>query len=48
MPVGPDRGASTLYTGEADEAQRPPCGVARLERKSITFKIATIFAKTAL
>ncbi|MGD6965296.1 hypothetical protein ACQCVP_02560 [Rossellomorea vietnamensis] len=36
MPVGPDQGASTFYTGEAEEAHRPPRGVVRLERKSIT------------
>ncbi|MGD6965021.1 hypothetical protein ACQCVP_01160 [Rossellomorea vietnamensis] len=46
MPVGAEQGASTFYTGEAEEAQRPPRGVARLERKSIIFKIAAIFAKT--
>ncbi|MGD6968308.1 hypothetical protein ACQCVP_17905 [Rossellomorea vietnamensis] len=39
MPVGPEQGASTLYTGEAEEAQRPPRGVVRLEWKSITFPL---------
>ncbi|MGD6965469.1 hypothetical protein ACQCVP_03430 [Rossellomorea vietnamensis] len=47
MPVGADQGAFTFYTGEAEEAGRPPRGVARLERKSITFKSATIFVETA-
>ncbi|MGD6968135.1 hypothetical protein ACQCVP_17040 [Rossellomorea vietnamensis] len=36
MPVGADQGASTLFAGEAEEAHRPPRGVGRLERKSIT------------
>ncbi|MGD6965849.1 hypothetical protein ACQCVP_05425 [Rossellomorea vietnamensis] len=36
MPVGTDQGASTFYTGEAEEAHRPPRGVVRLERRSIT------------
>ncbi|MGD6965151.1 hypothetical protein ACQCVP_01815 [Rossellomorea vietnamensis] len=47
MPVGPDRGASTLYTGEAEEAGRPPRGVVRLERKSKYFNPDKIFAKAA-
>ncbi|TYS84164.1 hypothetical protein FZC80_01405 [Rossellomorea aquimaris] len=38
MPVGSDQGASTLYTGEAEEAGRPPRGVARMERKSVSFE----------
>ncbi|TYS15799.1 hypothetical protein FZC78_14505 [Rossellomorea vietnamensis] len=29
MPVGSDQGASTFYTGEAEEAHRPPRGVVR-------------------
>ncbi|MGD6969389.1 hypothetical protein ACQCVP_23685 [Rossellomorea vietnamensis] len=37
MPVGADQGASTFYTGEAEEAHRPPRGVVRLEWKSISF-----------
>ncbi|MGD6966763.1 hypothetical protein ACQCVP_10055 [Rossellomorea vietnamensis] len=48
MPVGAALGASTFYTGEAEEAGRPPRGVVRLERKSISFKIATFYAKTAI
>ncbi|MGD6967374.1 hypothetical protein ACQCVP_13165 [Rossellomorea vietnamensis] len=48
MPVGPEQGASTFYTGAAEEAHRPPRGVVRLERKSISFYAATIFAKTAI
>ncbi|TYR76493.1 hypothetical protein FZC79_06315 [Rossellomorea vietnamensis] len=47
MPVGADQGASTFYTGAAEEAHRPPRGVVRLERKSILFYKATIFEKTA-
>ncbi|MGD6967869.1 hypothetical protein ACQCVP_15695 [Rossellomorea vietnamensis] len=46
MPVGADQGASTFYTGAAEEAQRPPRGVARLQRKSF-FSTAVIFTKTA-
>ncbi|TYS01590.1 hypothetical protein FZC84_02785 [Rossellomorea vietnamensis] len=37
MPVGTEQGASTFYTGAAEEAHRPPRGVVRLERKSILF-----------
>ncbi|TYS00997.1 hypothetical protein FZC84_05780 [Rossellomorea vietnamensis] len=47
MPVGADQGASTFYTGKAEEAQRPPRGVARLEWRSITFKTVTTFTKRA-
>ncbi|MGD6965979.1 hypothetical protein ACQCVP_06090 [Rossellomorea vietnamensis] len=36
MPVGSDQGASTFYTGEAEEAHRQPRGVVYLEWKSIT------------
>ncbi|MGD6965714.1 hypothetical protein ACQCVP_04745 [Rossellomorea vietnamensis] len=35
MPVGADRGASTFYTGEAEEAHRTPRGVTHLEWKSV-------------
>ncbi|MGD6966243.1 hypothetical protein ACQCVP_07440 [Rossellomorea vietnamensis] len=48
MPVGAEPGASTFYAGEAEEAGRPPRRVARLERKSISFKITTFLAKTSL
>jgi hypothetical protein len=34
LPVGAEQGASTFYTGEAEEAHRPPRGVVHLERKS--------------
>ncbi|EDL65528.1 hypothetical protein BSG1_00480 [Bacillus sp. SG-1] len=34
MPVGAEQGASTFYTGAAEEAHRPPRGVAHLKRKS--------------
>ncbi|EDL65101.1 hypothetical protein BSG1_07224 [Bacillus sp. SG-1] len=34
MPVGAEQGASTFYTGKAEEAHRLPRGVAQLERKS--------------
>ncbi|MGD6968921.1 hypothetical protein ACQCVP_21100 [Rossellomorea vietnamensis] len=46
MPVGSDQGASTFYTGAAEEAHRPPRGVVRVEWKSNSFITATIFAKT--
>ncbi|TYS18813.1 hypothetical protein FZC78_04735 [Rossellomorea vietnamensis] len=47
MPVVSDQGASIFYAGAAEEAHRPPRGVFRLERKSISFKVATIFTKRA-
>ncbi|MGD6966095.1 hypothetical protein ACQCVP_06680 [Rossellomorea vietnamensis] len=40
MPVGAEQGASTFYTGKAEEAHRPPREVVHLERKFILFTLA--------
>ncbi|MGD6965664.1 hypothetical protein ACQCVP_04495 [Rossellomorea vietnamensis] len=45
MPVGSEQVASTSYTGEAEEAYRPPRGVVCLERKSITIPLPLTIGK---
>ncbi|MGD6967328.1 hypothetical protein ACQCVP_12925 [Rossellomorea vietnamensis] len=48
MPVGADQGASTFYTGEAEEAHRTPRGVTHLEWKSVAIVFRSNYSNSSV